>query len=53
MCPTPLGTAAVRQGVRPLRSALEPWMDTRTRMDKMRDQIRDRFAARARDLVDF
>ncbi len=39
--------------LRPLRTALKPWMDTRTRMDKMRDQIRDRLAARARDLVDF
>jgi Hint domain len=39
--------------LRPLRSALEPWMDTRTTVDKMRDKIRDRLAARARDLVDF
>jgi hypothetical protein len=39
--------------LRPLRTALEPWMDARTRMDKKRDQIRDRLAARARDLVDF
>jgi hypothetical protein len=39
--------------LRPLRSALEPWVDTRTRVDKMRNKIRDRLAARARDLVDF
>jgi Hint domain len=39
--------------LRPLRSALEPWIDTRTTVDKMRDKIRDRLAARARDLVDF
>ena len=38
--------------LRPLRSALEPWMDTRTTVDKMRDKIRDRLAARAQDLVD-
>ena len=39
--------------LRPLRSALEPWMDTRATVDKMRDKIRDRLAVRARDLVDF
>jgi len=37
--------------LRPLRDALEPWMDTRTTVDKMRDKIRDRLASRARDLV--
>jgi hypothetical protein len=38
--------------LRPLRNALEPWMDTRSTLDKMRDKIRDRLAARARELVD-
>jgi hypothetical protein len=37
--------------LRHLRGALAPWMDTRTSMDKKRDKIRDRLAARARDLV--
>jgi hypothetical protein len=31
----------------------ESALDTRTRVDKMRNKIRDRLAARARDLVDF
>jgi Hint domain len=35
--------------LRPLRSALAPWIDTRTTVDK----VRDRLAARAQDLVDF
>jgi len=38
--------------LRPLRDALEPWMDTRTTVDKMRDKIRDRLASRARELVE-
>jgi hypothetical protein len=38
--------------LRPLRDALEPWMDTRTTLDKMRDKIRHRLAARARELVE-
>jgi hypothetical protein len=38
--------------IRPLRDALEPWMDTRTTLDKMRDKVRDRLAARALELVE-
>jgi hypothetical protein len=38
--------------LRPLRDALEPWMDTRSTLDKMRAKIRDRLASRARDLVE-
>jgi hypothetical protein len=42
------GQSRLERAIQPLRSALEPWIDLRT----ARDQIRDRLAARARELVD-
>jgi hypothetical protein len=42
------GQSRLERAIQPLRSALEPWIDLRT----TRDQIRDRLAARARNLVD-
>jgi hypothetical protein len=42
------GESRLDRAMQPLRSVLEPWIDTRT----IRDKIRDRLAARARDLVD-
>ena len=42
------GQSRLERVMQPLRSVLEPWMDVRT----TRDKIRDRLAARARELVD-
>jgi hypothetical protein len=42
------GQSRLERAVQPLRSVLEPWIDLRT----VRDKIRDRLAARARNLVD-
>jgi hypothetical protein len=42
------GQSRLERAMQPLRSILAPWIDLRT----ARDKIRDRFAARARDLVD-
>ena len=41
------GKSRLEQAIKPLRRLAEPWIDTRTR----RDTIRDRLAARARELV--
>ena len=42
------GQSRLERAMQPLRSVLEPWIDVRT----IRDKIRDRLAARARNLVD-
>jgi hypothetical protein len=42
------GQSQLQRAIQPLRSMLEPWIDVRT----TRDRIRDRLAARARDLID-
>ena len=42
------GQSRLERAMEPLRSVLEPWIDMRT----TRDKIRDRLAARARELVD-
>jgi hypothetical protein len=42
------GDSRLEKAMQPLRSVLEPWVDMRS----MRDKIRDRLAARARELVE-
>ena len=42
------GHSRFERALKPLRSVLAPWIDTRATVDK----VRERLAARARDLVD-
>jgi hypothetical protein len=42
----------LRRALRPLRSAVAPWIDTRTSVEKIRDKIRDQLAERAKGLLD-